>query len=118
MTDASITLESLKALIDKQQATIDMQQSMNMESFYWWCIALMLMIHAGFLAYEMGASRSKNALAAGIKNILALAMIIPIFYLVGWWIYLSFPTGIIPISVTSALPWSTSMGPNIGEMGT
>ena len=47
----------------------------------------MVLIHAGFLAYEMGASRSKNALASGIKNILAFAMIVPFFYFVGWWVY-------------------------------
>ncbi|MDC0612485.1 ammonium transporter [Vibrio sp.] len=118
MADGTVTLESLKALVDAQQKTIDMQTSMNMEAFYWWCTALMIMIHAGFLAYEIGASRTKNALAAGIKNILALALIIPVFYLVGWWIYLSFPEGLIPNSVASALPWSVSMGPKLDEMGT
>lgn len=118
MSTETPTLESLSALVQSQQAVLDMHQSMNMEVFYWWCTALMLMIHAGFLAYEMGASRGKNALAAGIKNILALAMIIPVFYLVGWWIYLSFTTGLIPTSVSEALPWSTSMGPKLDEMGT
>ena len=76
MSTETLTLESLSAIVQSQQAVLDMHQSMNMEVFYWWCTALMLMIHAGFLAYEMGASRGKNALAAGIKNILALAMII------------------------------------------
>lgn len=118
MGTETLTLESLQASLDAQQAIIEMHQSMNMEVFYWWCTALMLMIHAGFLAYEMGASRSKNALAAGVKNILALAMIIPVFYLVGWWIYLSFPGGLIPVSVSEALPWSASMEPNLDEMGT
>ena len=118
MTNELPTLESLNALVQAQQAALDMHQSMDMEVFYWWCTALMLMIHAGFLAYEMGASRGKNALAAGIKNILALAMIIPTFYLVGWWIYNSFPNGILPVSLSSSLPWSTSMGPNLDEMGT
>jgi Amt family ammonium transporter len=118
MNDETLSLEQLSQMVQSQQAVIDMHQSMNMEVFYWWCTALMIMIHAGFLAYEMGASRGKNALAAGIKNILALAMIIPAFYLIGWWIYLSFPTGIIPTSVAEALPWSTSMGPKLDEMGT
>ncbi|EXJ10876.1 MULTISPECIES: ammonium transporter [Nitrincola] len=112
------TLESLQAALDAQQAVFAMHQSMNMEVFYWWCTAIMLMIHAGFLAYEMGASRSKNALAAGIKNILALATIIPAFYLFGWWIYNAFPGGLLPASVPEALPWSDSMGPNISDMET
>mgnify|MGYP000524736229 CR=1 FL=1 len=96
--DNAPTLESLQATLDAQQAVFQMHQSMNVEVFYLWCTAIMIMIHAGFLAYEMGASRSKNALAAGIKNILALAVIIPTFYLFGWWIYNAFPNGFIPIS--------------------
>lgn len=30
--------------------------------------AIMMLIHAGFLAYESGASRVKNVLAAAMKN--------------------------------------------------
>jgi len=63
------------------------------ETFYWLTIPLMVLIHAGFLSYEMGASRAKNALASGIKNILAFAFIIPTFYYAGWFIYWAFPTG-------------------------
>ena len=36
--------------------------AVNNEFFYWMSIALMMLIHAGFLAYEIGASRSKNVL--------------------------------------------------------
>ena len=54
-----------------------MSGTINMEIFYWWCTAIMILIHAGFLAYEMGASRVKNALASGVKNILAFAFIVP-----------------------------------------
>ena len=118
MSTEAPTLASLQAALDAQQAVFDMHQSMNIEVFYWWCTAIMLMIHAGFLAYEMGASRSKNALAAGIKNILALAVIIPTFYLFGWWIYNAFPTGLIPSDAAAALPWSKSMGPDVADMGT
>ena len=112
------TLESLQASLDAQQSVFEMHQAMNVEVFYWWCTAIMIMIHAGFLAYEMGASRSKNALAAGIKNILALAVIIPTFYLFGWWIYNAFPGGFIPANASAALPWSASMGPDVQDMGT
>lgn len=118
MTTEAPTLDSLSALIQSQQAVIDVHQSMNMEVYYWWCTAIMVMIHAGFLAYEMGASRSKNALAAGVKNILALAVIIPTFYLFGWWIYNAFPGGLIPAEATGALPWAQSMGPDVTDMGT
>jgi ammonia channel protein AmtB len=116
--ETTLTLESLQAQLAVQQSTFEMHQSMNMEVFYWWCTAIMMMIHAGFLAYEMGASRSKNALAAGIKNILALAVIIPCFYLFGWWIYNAFPGGLIPTDASAALPWSASMGPDVSDMGT
>jgi len=61
------------------------------ETFYYLTIPLMVLIHAGFLSYEMGASRAKNALASGIKNILAFAFIIPTFYYFGWFIYWAFP---------------------------
>jgi len=118
MSTEAPTLESLQAALDAQQAVFEMHQSMNIEVFYWWCTAIMVMIHAGFLAYEMGASRSKNALAAGVKNILALAVIIPTFYLFGWWIYNAFPTGLIPIEAGSALPWAASMGPDATDLGT
>ncbi|MBX2858959.1 MAG: hypothetical protein KTR17_09875 [Cellvibrionaceae bacterium] len=118
MSSEAPTLESLQAALDAQRAVFEMHQSMNIEVFYWWCTAIMVMIHAGFLAYEMGASRSKNALAAGVKNILALAIIIPTFYLFGWWIYNAFPKGFIPIDAASALPWAASMGPDAKDLGT
>jgi ammonia channel protein AmtB len=57
------------------------------EVYYYLTIPLMIIIHAGFLAYEMGASRAKNVLSSGVKNILAFAFIIPTFYfLVGGYI--------------------------------
>lgn len=96
------------------------------ETFYYLTIPLMVLIHAGFLAYEMGASRSKNALASGIKNILAFALIVPFFYFVGWWIYWAFPTGLSlsagPAGISGldyaneiALPTSAYMGPNLDD---
>ena len=70
---------------------IEMSGTVNMEVYYWWCTALMVIIHAGFLAYEMGASRLKNTLASGVKNILAFAFVVPTFFFFGWFIYLAFP---------------------------
>ncbi|MFD1333123.1 ammonium transporter [Methylopila musalis] len=93
-----------------------MTKTVNAEVFYWWCTALMIAIHAGFLAYEMGASRAKNALASGLKNLLAFAFLIPAFYFFGWWIYLAFPTGFtISDAASGGVAWSESMGPNLGD---
>ena len=101
------------------EASAGMSNTVNMEIFYWWCTGLMVIIHAGFLAYEMGASRAKNVLASGIKNILAFAFIIPTFFFFGWYIYLAFPNGFIPSADGAAgLPWSDYMGPNLADNAT
>jgi Amt family ammonium transporter len=105
-----------QAAVDELRKLVTMSGTVNMEIFYWWCTAIMVLIHAGFLAYEMGASRVKNALASGVKNILAFAFIVPTFFLFGWWIYLAFPGGITPAeSGAAGLPWSASMGPNLAD---
>ncbi|MEM7377025.1 MAG: ammonium transporter, partial [Pseudomonadota bacterium] len=95
------------------------------ETYYYLTIPLMVLIHVGFLAYEMGASRTKNVLASGIKNILAFAFLVPTFFLFGFWVYWAFPTG---FSLTAGgmeisgseyaayfLPWSEGMGPNTAD---
>lgn len=105
--------------LSELQQTVELLSAIDMEIYYWWCTAIMVLIHAGFLAYEMGASRVKNSLTAGVKNILALAYLIPAFYLVGWWIYNAFPGGFtIAEGASSAAPWSASMGPNMDDKGT
>lgn len=99
------------------------------EMYYYLTIPLMILIHAGFLAYEMGASRMKNVLSSGVKNILAFAFVIPGFYFIGWWLYWAFPTGLtlsegaMGISGAGyanaiAWPWGSSanfMGPNVTD---
>jgi len=102
------------------EALINMTTTINMEVFYWWCTALMVIIHAGFLAYEMGASRLKNALASGVKNILAFAFIVPTFFFFGWWIYLAMYGGFSPDfeAAAAGAPWSLSMGPNLTDNAT
>ena len=101
------------------EAAQGMSGTINSEIFYWWCTALMIAIHAGFLAYEMGASRVKNVLASGIKNILAFAFMVPTFYFFGWYIYLAFYNGFIPAADGAAgLPWDLSMGPNLTDNAT
>ena len=102
---------------------------MYSEVYYYITILLMILIRAGFLAYEMGASRIKNVLSSGVKNILAFAFVIPGFYFIGWWLYWAFPTGLTlstgPIGISGvdyangiAFPWGPSanfMGPNVTD---
>ena len=91
--------------------------AVNNEFFYWVSIALMMLIHAGFLAYEVGASRSKNVLATAMKNLLAFACIVASFFFVGWFLYNAMPSGFPRIDETAiaALPWSDNMGPNVKD---
>jgi ammonia channel protein AmtB len=97
------------------EETLTSIEAVLTDFFYWMSIALMICIHAGVLAYEMGASRSKNVLAAAMKNLLTFAVVIATFFFFGWWFYnafYQFPVGAVD-SATSALPWSEEMGPNI-----
>ena len=113
-------LAELSAKVEALESGGGWTATINMEVFYWWCTAFMFLIHAGFLAYEMGASRKKNVLASGIKNILAFAFMIPAFFFVGWWTYLAFPSGLVPDLAAGAagLPWANAMGPNLADNAT
>lgn len=94
------------------------------EVYYYLSVPLMVLIHAGFLAYEMGASRMKNVLASGIKNILAFAFMVPTFYFFGWFTYWAFPNGLIPnaenwaTAMEYANPVGEVMGPHLGDHAT
>jgi len=99
------------------------------EIYYYLTIPLMILIHVGFLMYEMGASRMKNVLASGMKNILAFAFMIPTFYYFGWWTYWAFPTGFdfgvgpngisgLEYAAAVANPAGAVMGPNLGDSAT
>jgi ammonia channel protein AmtB len=113
-------LADLAAKVAALEQSGGMQGTIDIEVYYFWATALMVLIHAGFLGYEMGASRAKNVLASGIKNILAFAFIIPTFFFFGWWIYLAFPAGIVPDFEAGAggIPWSDAMGPNLADNAT
>lgn len=110
----------LAAELAALKESIAMTTTINLEVFYWWCTTVMILIHAGFLGYEMGASRMKHTLAAGVKNILAFAFVIPTFFFFGWWIYLAMYNGFVPDFEAGAggLPWSGSMGPNLADNAT
>jgi Amt family ammonium transporter len=99
------------------QQALDLQASTNNEFFYWMSIALMIAIHAGFLAYESGASRSKNVLASSMKNLLTLGVVVSTFFFVGWFLYNSMPTGLprLTDAAKAAVPWSANMGPNVAD---
>ncbi|MBF2048807.1 MAG: ammonium transporter [Leptolyngbya sp. IPPAS B-1204] len=105
------------------------------ESFYYWAAVFMLLIHAGFLAYEGGASRTKNVLATMVKNLMTLASVGLAFFLFGWWVYNAFP--LFPLTggilgpwtnpevnetvkaampyVEASYPWSPALGPNTAD---
>jgi len=122
-------LAELAAQVAALEGAGAVTNSMFAETFYYLSIPLMVLIHAGFLAYEMGASRLKNVLSSGVKNILAFAFMIPTFYFFGWWVYWAFPTGITlsagPAGISGAeyansiaLGWGDAaqyMGPNIAD---
>ena len=93
-------IAELTARLSEIEASAGVTNTMFAEAYYYLTIPLMILIHAGFLAYEMGASRMKNVLSSGVKNILAFAFVIPTFWFFGWWVYWAFPTGL-----------SLSMGP-------
>ena len=106
------------AALEASSAGAAVTNTMFAETFYYLTIPLMVIIHAGFLAYEMGASRLKNVLSSGVKNILAFAFMIPTFYFFGWWVYWAFPTGIPglpgPAEPSPSLPWRRRIWRRLG----
>ena len=92
------------------------------EQFYFFTVVLMWLIHAGFMSYETGVARKKNALMTAMKNILTIAVVTPTFYYFGWWVYNCNQPG-LPIGPNSSdftaaacqggIPWSDTFGPNL-----
>jgi ammonium transporter, Amt family len=92
------------------------------EQFYFFTVVLMWLIHVGFMTYETGVARRKNALATAMKNILTIAVVTPTMYYIGWWIYSCNQPGLpigpnstdfTSITCQSGIPWSDAFGPNI-----
>ena len=122
-------IAELMAKIAELEASSGVTNTVFAETYYYLTIPLMIIIHAGFLAYEMGSSRAKNVLSSGVKNILAFAFMIPTFYFFGWWVYWGFPTGLTfsagPNGISGAeyasaiaLGWGDAaqyMGPNVAD---
>jgi ammonium transporter, Amt family len=122
-------IAELTVRLTEVETAAGVTNTMFAEAYYYLTLPLMVLIHAGFLAYEMGASRMKNVLSSGVKNILAFAFVIPTFWFFGWWVYWAFPTGLSlsmgPMEISGAkyassiaLGWGESaqfMGPNIAD---
>ena len=124
---------ALTAELAAVKSAAQVTNTMFAEAYYYITIPLMVLIHAGFLLYEMGQTRVANVLSSGIKNLLAFAFTIVTFYLFGWWFYWALPTfpvtslaagaGYMEISGLAyanaiALPWGDSaqyMGPNMAD---
>jgi ammonium transporter, Amt family len=113
-------VESLK---DAASAAGQSQDSLILgEQFYYFTVVIMWLIHCGFMSYETGVARRKNALATAMKNILTIAVVTPTFYYFGWWIYNCNQPG-LPIGPNSSdftaaacqggIPWSDAFGPNL-----
>ncbi len=120
----------------KSLAALPFLKTFVSEGFFFTAGVLMLLIHAGFLAYEGGVSRSKNLLATMIKNLMTLATVGLTFYFFGWWVYNGFAfwpmtgpllgpwTDAAKLStsvaagfgpVAASYPWSDSMSPTKGD---
>jgi len=116
----------LTAQLAALQAANGVGNTVVAELYYYLTIPIMVLIHVGFLAYEMGATRHKNVLTSGVKNILAFAFLIPTFYYFGWFVYWAFPTGIDFSAGAFGIsgweyakavgnPAGSAMGPNLAD---
>ncbi|HEX2109969.1 MAG TPA: hypothetical protein VHF67_00320 [Gaiellaceae bacterium] len=95
------------------------------ETFYFFTVVVMWLIHVGFMAYEGGASRRKNLMSTAMKNILTIAVVTPSFYYFGWYIYGCFQHGgpaeghagpsEFPNFCLTTAPFSDNMGPNLQD---
>lgn len=112
------------------QETVDLTAVVFTEAYYFFTVAIMWLLHVGFMTYEAGVSRRKNVMATAIKNILTIAVVTPTFYYLGWWVYFCLEEGLIPTTTADgnhegfggyfcgdgyALPWDGSLGPNLGD---
>ena len=121
----SSLLAQVQSLKEAGSAAGQTQDSLVLgEQFYFFTVVLMWLIHAGFMSYETGIARKKNALATAMKNILTIAVVTPSFYYFGWWIYNcnqpGLPIGPNSTDLTAAacqggIPWSDAFGPNLGN---
>ena len=63
------------------------------EAYYFFTVAIMWLLHVGFMTYEAGVSRRKNVMSTAMKNIMTIAVVTPTFYYVGWYVYFCMQEG-------------------------
>ena len=101
------------------------------EAYYFFTVAIMWLLHVGFMTYEAGVSRRKNIMSTAMKNIMTIAVVTPTFYYLGWWVYFCMEEGLLPTTTADGagnagegayfcgdgygVPWHGSMGPNLGD---
>jgi ammonium transporter, Amt family len=118
--------------VDELAKQVSQDSKVLAEQYYFFTVALMWLIHVGFMAYESGVARRKNMMSTAMKNILTIAVVTPAFYYFGWWIYGCLERGFVPTESAagsylvggsydlsafckSTLPWSDNMGPNLTD---
>ena len=79
--------------IEEVKQQLDLDSLIMTETFYYWTVVIMWLIHVGFMAYEAGVARRKNVMSTAMKNILTIAVVTPTFYYFGWYIYGCFEEG-------------------------
>ncbi len=99
------------------------------EAYYFFTVAIMWLLHVGFMTYEAGVSRRKNIMSTAMKNIMTIAVVTPTFYYLGWWVYFCMQEGFLPTTSADGtagagvyfcgdgygVPWDATMGPNLGD---
>ena len=101
------------------------------ESYYFFTVAIMWLLHVGFMTYEAGVSRRKNVMSTAMKNIMTIAVVTPTFYYFGWYVYFCMQEGLkFTVDGTGGgkagvgayacgsgygVPWDGSMGPNLAD---
>ncbi len=68
-------VETLEEAAGAEALTLD--SAILTEQYFFWTVALMWLIHVGFMTYEAGVVRRKNVLATAMKNILTIAVVTP-----------------------------------------
>jgi Amt family ammonium transporter len=116
-------LAQVSSLKDAASAAGQTQDSLIVgEQYYFFTVVIMWLIHCGFMSYETGVARRKNALATAMKNILTIAVVTPTFYYFGWWIYNCNQPGLpigpnasdfTSVACQGGIPWSDTFGPNL-----
>ena len=60
LTSALSLLAQEAPTVEELKKQIDLDSLIMTETFYYWTVVVMWLIHVGFMAYEAGASRRKN----------------------------------------------------------